>query len=161
MVRKKYHKTNKKYYEIPAWVFIPVAIFVMSISAYAIYSNLSEPEIEITTSYEIIDPDEVVELLTNGARIIDTNPQDWYNESHIPGAINLPINVSSTCMSCWWGNLLRRVNVSDICIVYDLSGVRSEKAWLYCKQKQKPYHVYIMRGGLARWKAEEYPIEVV
>ena len=54
---------------------------------------------------------------------------------------------------------MNHVNITDICIVYDRSGVRSEKAWLFCKDMHSPYSVYIIRGGFARWKAEGYPVE--
>lgn len=157
MGKKRKKKLFKKYITVPMpkWLLFLISILIIVISGIMLYLNLTESEFV----YEVVDPVDVVGLIDNGAIVIDTNPQEWYNESHIPGAISLPINVSSTCMSCWLGRLMKNVDANDVCIVYDNSMVRSEKAWLYCQEKKTPHKVYIIRGGLLRWKAEEYPIE--
>lgn len=163
MGKKKYPDSHKKkYYYIPTWIFIPIGAFIMITAGWAIYNDLTAPpEIPpgVTIEYKVIDPDEAVNLISFGAKIIDASSEEWYDTKHIPGAINLPLNTTDTCMSCWWGKLMNRVDVNDSCIIYDLSGVRSEPGWLYCKQKKEPYRVYLLRGGFARWETEGYPVE--
>lgn len=38
-----------------------------------------------------IDVDEVVQLLSEGAQLVEVLPVDEYREEHLPGAINIPL----------------------------------------------------------------------
>ncbi len=40
---------------------------------------------------ETIFRDEVRKLLEKGAQLVDVLPQEKYGESHLPGAINIPL----------------------------------------------------------------------
>jgi len=38
-----------------------------------------------------IDADEVTELLSKGAQLVEVLPADEYREEHLPGSVNIPL----------------------------------------------------------------------
>lgn len=93
--------------------------------------------------YSTIDSNKAMELINNGAYVIDVRNEDEYNTGHIKDSINIPIDTIDKI------NIDKNENI----IVYCASGVRSMKASeiLY---EMGYLNIYNLDGGLINWGFE-------
>ena len=100
--------------------------------------------------YGDVSVEEARELIQQKAelKIIDVRLDTEFNESHIPGAINVCV--------CDPDNLLRDLSPNDEILLYCRSGLRSSAAlnFLYEHGYSKMYN---MVGGIVAWKNAGYP----
>ena len=90
--------------------------------------------------YMTIDTNKALELINDGAIIIDVREVDEYNREHIPNAINVPLSEINTV----------NYNKETTLIVYCQSGVRSLEA--VKKLADEGYtSLYNLDGGLLNW----------
>lgn len=153
---------KKKYFiiHIPWKLQVLIAVIIMVISGtfFALGLLSLEPEEQPPiTEYVLIDPKNLTLLAQNNTLIIDLNPLIYRNNSYIPYSINIPID-NNTCMSCWYKDLKKELANRTECIFYDLSGIRSNQALDYCIKQKFSGKIYLLQGGLVRWKAEGYPV---
>ena len=88
--------------------------------------------------YETITTNEALELIDNGAIIIDVRTVEEFNTGHISGATNIPLDQIDT------------VDKEAVIIVYCRSGVRSAEAAQ--KLADMGYtSLYNLDGGLINW----------
>ena len=95
------------------------------------------------TFYKTITTNEALELINNGAVIIDVRSEDEYNEGHIKDAINIPLDIIDTI----------DYDKDTPIIIYCLSGVRSMEAVNILKDKGFTT-LYNLDGGLINWGNE-------
>ena len=91
-------------------------------------------------SYETIDTNKAMEIIENGAIVIDVRTVDEYNREHIPNAINIPLEEID--------NITYDKNTKII--VYCQTGIRSKEA--VSKLANMGYtSLYNLDGGLLNW----------
>jgi rhodanese-related sulfurtransferase len=83
-------------------------------------------------------------------QIIDTREAEKFDESHLPGAINipqidLPDNVNLISKDCQ-------------VIIYCLYGVKSQAPYLYLTEKLKFRNIYVLEGGIFQWTTDIDPL---
>ncbi len=122
-----------KNFVFPAIVLLLV-ILIISISKV---NNLQR---DITNEYIKVNQQEAIELINEGALLIDVRNKEEYAEGHIDGAINIPYMTLENEMS---------VSKDTKIIVYCLSGRRSELASK--KLRDMGYKVYDF-GAISDWK---------
>lgn len=91
-------------------------------------------------AYRTIASNEAMSLIDNGAIIIDVRTVEEYNEGHISGAINIPVDTISEIT----------YDKNDKIIVYCASGVRSATAAKTLVDAGYT-NVYNLDGGLINW----------
>ncbi len=90
--------------------------------------------------YETIDTNKALELIDNGAIVIDVRTVDEFNREHIPDAVNIPLDQIDT---------IAYDKDLDI-IVYCQTGIRSKEA--VQKLADMGYSsLYNLDGGLLNW----------
>lgn len=96
-----------------------------------------------STTYQTIDSNKAMELINDGAVIIDVREENEFSESHISGAINVPLGIIYSI----------DYEKDTSIIVYCATGVRSSSAAkvLY---EQGYTNVYNLDGGLINWGFE-------
>ena len=91
-------------------------------------------------NYETIDTNKALELIDNGAIILDVRTVEEFNREHIPNAINIPLDQIDSI----------NFNKDSTIIVYCQSGMRSKQAAE--KMIDMEYSsVYNLDGGLLNW----------
>lgn len=95
------------------------------------------------TKYEVINANTAKDLIDNGAILIDVRTEDEYNQDHIEGAINVPLQVIETFTS----------NLDDTIILYCATGIRSAEAAKILTEKGYT-KIYSLDGGLINWGFE-------
>lgn len=91
-------------------------------------------------NYETIDTNKALELIDNGAIILDVRTIEEFNREHIPNAINIPLDQINSI----------NFNKDSTIIVYCQSGMRSKQAAE--KMIDMEYSsVYNLDGGLLNW----------
>lgn len=100
--------------------------------------------------YGDVSVEEARELIRQNVKlkIVDVRLDTEFNESHIPGAINVCV--------CDPDNLLRDLSPNDEILVYCRSGLRSSAALEFLNEHSYG-KVYNMVGGIVAWKNAEYP----
>lgn len=95
------------------------------------------------SKYETIDSNRAMELINNGAMIIDVREIVEYNESHIKNAINIPLSTIENI----------DIDKDSPIIIYCATGIRSEEA--IKKLISMGYtSLYNLDGGLINWGYE-------
>lgn len=95
------------------------------------------------SKYQIIDSNKAMELIDNGAIVIDVRTPEEFNESHIAGAVNIPLDEIETI----------EYDLDDTLIIYCASGMRSVEA--IKKLIDLEYtSLYNLDGGLLNWGFE-------
>ena len=90
--------------------------------------------------YENIDTNQALEIINDGAILLDVRTVDEYNREHIPNAINIPLDQIDTI------NYDKDAKI----IVYCQTGVRSKEA--VSKLANMGYtSLYNLDGGLLNW----------
>ena len=93
--------------------------------------------------YQVIDTNKALELMDNGAIVVDVRTVDEYNEGHIKGAINIPLDKIGSI----------NYNYDQQLIVYCATGVRSLDA--VNKLADMGYtSLYNLDGGLLNWGSD-------
>ena len=93
-----------------------------------------------TSSYKTIDTNEALELIDNGAVVIDVRTVDEFNREHIPNAVNIPLDD------------IEKVGYDKdtVLILYCQTGIRSAEA--VQKLVDLGYtSLYNLDGGLLNW----------
>lgn len=90
--------------------------------------------------YETIDTNKAVDIINNGAVIIDVRTTDEFNREHITNAVNIPLDQIDTI----------NYDKNTPIIVYCQTGVRSKEA--VEKLNEMGYsNLYNLDGGLLNW----------
>lgn len=96
-----------------------------------------------SSNYETIDTNRALELIDDGAIVIDVRTNEEYNGGHIKGAINIPVDEIENIT----------YEKDDTLIIYCASGIRSEKA--INKLVDMGYtSLYNLDGGLLNWGSD-------
>ena len=90
--------------------------------------------------YETIDTNKAIELISNGATIIDVREVSEYSSEHITGAINIPLGEIDGIT----------LDKNTSIIVYCATGVRSKQA-VEKLAKAGYTSLYNLDGGLINW----------
>ena len=93
--------------------------------------------------YEIIDTNKALELIDDGAIVIDVRDNSEYNTGHIVNAINIPINDIKNIS----------YDKDDTLILYCATGIRSEEG-LKVLHALGYTNLYGLDGGLLNWGSE-------
>jgi len=93
--------------------------------------------------YETIDSNRAMELINDGAKIIDVRTKEEFDDGHIVGAINIPLDKINTI----------NYEKGETLIIYCATGMRSVEAL------KKLYDLgysslYNLDGGLLNWGFE-------
>lgn len=90
--------------------------------------------------YQTIDTNKALELIDNGALIIDVRTVEEFNREHIPNAVNVPLdNIENI-----------KYDKNTTLIVYCQTGIRSKEA--VQKLSNLGYSsLYNLDGGLLNW----------
>ena len=95
------------------------------------------------SKYETITTNEALELIDKGAVVIDVRTAEEYNEGHIKGAVNIPLNEIENIS----------YDKNDTLIVYCASGVRSSNA-VNTLADMGYTSLYNLDGGLLNWGSD-------
>ncbi len=92
------------------------------------------------SKYEAIDTNKALQLIDDGAIILDVRTVEEFNREHIPNAINIPLDQIDTI----------GFDKDSTIIVYCQTGMRSKEAIL--KMVDLGYtSLYNLDGGLLNW----------
>ena len=94
-------------------------------------------------SFEVIDTNQALDILNNGAVLIDVRTVDEYNREHIPNAVNIPLDQIDTVA----------YDIDTKIIVYCQSGMRSRQA-VQTLLDMGYTNLYDLDGGLLNWGGE-------
>ena len=95
------------------------------------------------SKYETIATNEALELIDKGAIVIDVRSLDEYNEGHIKGAINIPVDEIESIT----------YDKDKTLILYCATGVRSAKASNMLADMGYT-SLYNLDGGLLNWGSD-------
>lgn len=128
------------------FVLIYLAVLVIGVAVAFIYLQTSQGRFH----YGDVSVEEATELIQQNVKlkIVDVRLDTEFNESHIPGAINVCV--------CDPDNLLRDLSPDDEILVYCRSGLRSSAALDFLNEHGYS-KVYNMVGGIVAWKNAGYP----
>ena len=90
--------------------------------------------------FEIIDTNQAIDIINNGAILIDVRTSEEYNREHIPNAVNIPLDQIDT---------IGYDKASKI-IVYCQTGMRSRQA-IQTLVDMGYTNLYDLDGGLLNW----------
>ena len=93
-----------------------------------------------TQKFKTIATNEAIELIDNGAIVIDVRSLDEYNTGHIRGAVNIPLDMINTIS---YGK-------DESLIIYCASGKRSLEAVNTLSDMGYTF-LYNLDGGLLNW----------
>ncbi len=96
-----------------------------------------------SSKFETITTNEALKLIDEGAIVIDVRTPDEYNEGHIKGAINIPVDEIENIT---YGK-------GDTLIVYCATGVRSANASNILADMGYT-SLYNLDGGLLNWGSD-------
>ena len=107
--------------------------------------------IQLGSGYEDITVEQAKELIeTNPSlMILDVRTEGEYNEEHIEGAINIPLDELQQRLS--------EINPNDQILVYCRTGNRSTQAAEILVENGVS-GFYHMRGGIVAWKQKGYSV---
>ena len=98
-----------------------------------------------------VTPIEAVDMIAEGAMLIDVREQDEWDTERIPGATFLPMSQ----INAWYGDLPRDRSV----IVQCNSGNRSANIVNALMNQAGFDNLYNLSGGIVGWKFQNQPIE--
>jgi len=104
--------------------------------------------LEVTSLDRFLSVDHIAERIIEGdpsILLVDVRSMDMYDEYHIPGSINIPLQ---EVLNDSLNNALKLKN-KDI-IFYSNSTLSADQAWILCR-RNKMQNQYVMQGGLNEW----------
>ncbi len=110
---------------------------------------------ETPTDFPRITCEELKRLIDAGANdivIVDNQPEESYNEGHIPGAINFP----------WTDRIKPPVNLprNKTLIMYCACLEEEDSLDMALKLREFGYrNIKLLKGGWLRWEELNYPVE--
>ena len=125
------------------FVYLTVLVVVV-VAAYFFYQTQQR-----SYDYGNVTVEESKKLIAQNPtlKIVDVRLDTEFNESHIPGAINVCV--------CDPDNLLRDLSPNDEILVYCRNGLRSSAALDFLNEHGYS-KVYNMVGGIVAWKNAGY-----
>lgn len=128
------------------FVFVYLTVLVVVVVATYFYYQTQQR----SYPYGNVTVEEAKKLITQNPTLktVDVRLDTEFNESHIPGAINVCV--------CDPDNLLRDLSSNDEILVYCRSGLRSSAALDFLNEHGYG-KVYNMVGGIVAWKNAGYP----
>ena len=128
------------------FVFVYLTVLVAVVVATYFYYQTQQR----SYAYGNVTVQEAKKLITQNPtlKIVDVRLDTEFNESHIPGAINVCV--------CDPDNLLRDLGPNDEILVYCRNGLRSSAALDFLNEHGYS-KVYNMVGGIVAWKNAGYP----
>jgi rhodanese-related sulfurtransferase len=130
-----------------AILFMIATLFVVSACATTDSSNGE-------SKYKMVDVTTAKILHERDAIFIDVRLKNWFDEGHIPGAVNIPFSRFND------NNLAKVVSKDQEVVFYcygincEYSNTASDRAFIWGYQK-----VYYFMKGYPAWLAAGYPIE--
>lgn len=103
--------------------------------------------------YRTVGPGEAYDLTQEGAYVLDVRTAAEFEEGHVPGAVNIPVE-DPDLLSTEWGEVPSDGPVLVIC----RTGRRSAEASELLAEKGYT-EVYDVGGGMRMWRAEGLPVE--
>jgi len=133
-------------YRKKTFLFSVLLISFVATSIF-IYYNM----IQSWSGYDDITAEQAKELIeTNSSLVIlDVRTETEYNDKHIEGAINIPLDELQ--------QRLEEINPNDTILVYCRTGNRSTQAAEILVENGFS-NFYHMRGGIVAWKQNGYPV---
>jgi len=128
------------------FVFVYLTVLVVVVVATYFYYQTQQR----SYAYGNVAVEEAKKLIAQNPtlKIVDVRLDTEFNESHIPGAINVCV--------CDPDNLLRDLSSNDEILVYCRNGLRSSAALDFLNEHGYS-KVYNMVGGIVAWKNAGYP----
>jgi rhodanese-related sulfurtransferase len=128
------------------FVLVYLIILVVGVAVAFFYLQTTQGRFH----YGDVSVEEARELIQQNVKlkIVDVRLDTEFNESHIPGAINVCV--------CDPDNLLRDLSPNDEILVYCRNGLRSSAALDFLNEHGYS-RVYDMVGGIVAWKNAGYP----
>lgn len=116
------------------------------------YEDVLNERLTGSVKFNFISPDYALEECNNDAFLfVDVRPSDYYDDGHIPNAINIP----AERFSCDMMQYHRQPNI----VFYCNSGNKSfDVAYKYLSQCAKDRKVYSLNGGFEAWKKKKFPM---
>jgi len=137
------------------YIFISVVYIAISLVSVLLPeqedSDSDRPDLlllEVNSTDRFLTVDHIAERLIDGdpsILLVDVRPNDSFEEYHIPGSINIPLQEvlnDSLNASLKLGHL-------DI-VFYSNSSLTADQAWIVCR-RNKMENQYVMQGGLNQW----------
>lgn len=123
--------------------------------AVAAFAQDPTPMQEVPPDFPRITCEELMQLIDAGAAeivIVDNQPEESYNEGHIPGAINFP----------WRNTIQPPVNLprNKTLIMYCNCLEEEDSLDMALKLREFGYrNIKLLKGGWLRWEELNYPVE--
>jgi rhodanese-related sulfurtransferase len=140
---------SKRYIFISV-VFIAMAFILVLLPKHE-NRNAFRPDLlllEVNSIDRFLSVDHIAERIIEGdpsILLVDVRSMDMYDEYHIPGSINIPLqDVLDDSL-----NAALKLNYKDI-IFYSNSTLTADQAWILCR-RNKMENQYVMIGGLNKW----------
>jgi len=140
---------SKRYIFISV-VFIALALVLVLLPKQQ-NRNAFRPDLlllEINSGDRFLSVDHIAERIIQGdpsILLIDVRNPDLYDEYHIPGSFNIPLNeVLNDSL-----NAALQLAHKDI-VFYSNSTLSADQAWILCR-RNKMENQYVMEGGLNTW----------
>ena len=104
--------------------------------------------LDVNSGERFLTVDQIAERIIEGdpsILLVDVRPEDMYDEYHIPGAINIPLEqVVNDSL-----NAPLLLTNKDI-VFYSNSSLKADQAWILCRRNHME-NQYVMLGGLNTW----------
>lgn len=127
--------------------YFVIALLLLGGVAYASYQHADVAE------YRTIGPEEAYELAQEGAYVLDVRTVAEFNQGHVPGAVNIPVEEPNLLQHEW-----STVPTDRAVVVICRSGRRSVTASELLVSKGYD-EVYNVGGGMRMWQAKELPVK--
>lgn len=137
------------------YIFISVVFIAMSLILVLLPKQENRdaypPDLlllEVNSSDRFLTIDHIAERIIEGdpsILLVDVRSMDMYDEYHIPGSINIPLqDVLNDSL-----NAALKFKNKDI-VFYSNSTLSADQAWILCR-RNKMENQYVMKGGLNAW----------
>lgn len=153
----------RRQYVPPKLSILDFAVIIFLSSLCALIFNHSNPggikllpDISLNSNIGRVSPSAAqMELEKNTAQFVDAMPSNFYDQEHIPGAINIPQSVFEIMYMMG----LSDVDPSKKIIVYGRTISRLYDIRLANKLYSRGHkNIHILEGGLPLWKEKGYPV---
>lgn len=134
-----------------AMVLIPMGILIAAIPDSKTAVEKSDPKqilAEMKDGSHLMTTDVVAEMLVQkdpSLQMIDVRSRSDYEQYHLPGAVNVPLDDILSEENSVWFDQAERTNV-----LYANGNTAASEAWMLLRQKGYR-DIYVMQGGLNNW----------